>query len=159
MFNLDLQYLRLILIPIRLRKQKFLLFMRVIFTPLNYVQTLFNQFFNNIKNDLSFTGQVIYLEHLLNDKFDNSLRRIYIDEASNIEELFVFQSNESDELTHIYQYNENPAEHYLFSNMEIESDNDFTIVLPIGLSFDINYLTAIVNRYKTASVRYNILEL
>src|SRR5690606_15477534 len=40
--------------------------------------------------DVNHTGQVIYLEKALNDAFDNTLRRIYIDDGDFGDRVFVY---------------------------------------------------------------------
>lgn len=44
--------------------------------------------------ELSFNSQTIYLEHYLNDLLDNSLRRIYIENDTNLIDHFIFQNSE-----------------------------------------------------------------
>ena len=159
MFNIDLNYLREALIPIKLRKQNFLYLLRVLYKSLFTVQNTFNQFFNTIKYDLDFNGQVIYLEHLLNDKFDSTERRIYITDADNLPLPYLFNKIEENEPIYIFNKSELETPLYLYNNQEYITDNDFTVVLPIGLSYDLNYLKSLINKFKIAGVRYNIIEL
>ena len=125
MFNIDLNYLREALIPIKLRKQNFLYLLRV----------------------------------LLNDKFDNTERRIYITDADNLPLPYLFNKIEENEPIYIFNKSEVETPLYLYNNQEYITDNDFTVVLPIGLSYDLNYLKSLINKFKIAGVRYNIIEL
>ena len=52
---------------------------------------------------LNFNGQIIYLEHILNDVFDNANRGIYIDNTADLNRVYLFNSSEL--VTPVYVYN------------------------------------------------------
>lgn len=56
-----------------------------------------------LRYDLTFNGHVIYLEHVLNDQFDNALRRIFIQDAANVQFDYLFNLIEAQ--PPLYSYN------------------------------------------------------
>lgn len=142
-----------------IRKTKLINFIIVLISQLEMMKTEFYAFFDKKKEELNFTGQVIYLEHLLNKEFDPMLKRIYINDLEQLPELYLFNYEESNEITYLNNQSEGEPPIYLFNQSEYDLDNDFTIYMPNGLVFDETYLKGLVNQYKTASKRFNIVQL
>lgn len=142
-----------------IRKTKLINFIIVLISPLEQMKTDFYTFFNQKKEELNFTGQVGSLEILLNKRFDPTLKRIYINDLEQLPELYLFNAEENNEITYLNNQSEGETPIYLFNQSEYDSDNDFTIYMPNGLVFDESYLRGLVNQYKTASKRFNIVQL
>lgn len=109
------------------------------------------------------TGQVWSMEKVLNDAFDNDLRRIYIEDGVLVQPPFIYRRAE-ERPTYIFRRNENQP-FYLRRRAEIEdSDKDFIIYVPIVLqpenvTDDLTFLAAITklaDYYKIASKTYRI---
>lgn len=158
MVNLDLQYIKEAVIPRKLRKPNFLYFMTACFKPLISVNLLFNQYFNKKKYDLSFNGQVIYLKHILNDIFDPTNRLIEIEDTNQIQEIYLFNREEENEITYLHNTSENDPL-YLRQNLEYQEGTSFTVFLPNGLSYNEVEMKSILNTYKIAGKLYKIVEL
>lgn len=159
MLLIDFYFLVQILLPAFLRKTITINLILVFISPIDKMKTDFYTFFNAKKYELNFNGQVIYLEHLLNDKFDSSLRRIYIDDLEQLPEYYLSNQEESNEINYLFNQSEGETPTYIYNQEEYDLDNDFTIYMPSGLVFDEMYLKALVNQYKTASKRFNIVQL
>ena len=71
------------LIPISKQKNKISAFLYLILHPLKAVNILFDQYKTDTNYKLIFNGQIVYLEHYLNDIYDNTQRRIYIQDTAN----------------------------------------------------------------------------
>jgi hypothetical protein len=143
--------------------------------------------FNNIAQlledklrELGYNGQTIQLERLLNDLFDDTLRRIFIrhsiydfdflfyDEEDQIESFLFYSGEVSDngtygtsglvgELEYWYNVGENPGA----LNEGISSTSgdwvDFEIVVPIELTGFERQIVANTNKYRQAGFKYRIV--
>ncbi|MBI1837793.1 MAG: hypothetical protein HYR91_11075 [Flavobacteriia bacterium] len=157
MINIDLLYLYNILIPIDLRKDVIIAFIEVIHSTMNLIFISFYNFFDSVKYDLSFNGQVISLEELLNNKYDPITRGIYIDDTLDQQNTYLYNKNEENEHTYLFNKEEIDFEHtYLFNKEELDSIMDFTIFIPSSVVFTEIQLRKIVDKYKLPSKQYLI---
>lgn len=99
---------------------------------------------------LSYTGQTIYLERLLNDNYDPSLRRIYIDNT-NVQN-FIYWRNVIENAPPFYLYNkaEIAAPVYLQQTAEVEASVHFIVHIPAAIGHDPILVNADVRRYAQA---------
>jgi hypothetical protein len=144
-------------LPPFIRGAKLLAYLRALLAPLTSLGTLFNEHVSASRYLANFTGQEVYLEHLLNDNFDPVQRRIYIDDGvPAILPPFVFNKIEQ---RPVYVYNK--AENkplYIFNKTEYGVGNDFIVFVPNSI---LNTLTqtqieATVLIYKLASKQFSI---
>ena len=144
------------LLPSFLRKDRQISWLKAICAPTNTLHSAFETFVTESLYAQNFTGQVISLERLLNDQFDNTLRRIYITDG-NREEVFIFntgagfaQNNET------FFYNGSATgEKYTFSG-DSALLHDVVVNVPTGLVYDSIKLNALVRKYKLAGKKYII---
>ncbi len=121
----------------------------------------FNQlitFRNLLLYKISITPQVCYLEKMLNNQYDTTERRIYIEDGSQFPELFIFQEEE-DEVTYLFQESElGAAETFLFTEGEGTGDGsfDFVVYVPNTVPFDFNEMTSLIDNFKLDSKRFAI---
>lgn len=89
-------------LPTFLRKEKHLSWLKVLFTPFVWLKNSFLAYITKARNEQMQNGQVIRLETLLNDLYDNDFRRIRIADAfstsvflvlSNIADTIISDSN------------------------------------------------------------------
>lgn len=115
---------------------------------------------------LNYTPQTIYIEKLLNDKFDNVNREIYIEDLSNEEYHILYNKSEGivDEIV-IFNKSENEDETELFNKSEIITIN-YNVRVPAtlyaDLTADIDFMNSFryyVEYYKMAGKRYQILSI
>jgi hypothetical protein len=154
-FEVDFPKLVRLLVPPRLRKIKHVTWLQALTNPVNY---LYQQFRRNRDANLYrlyITPQVVYMEKLLNDRYDISGRRIRIKDALVFEPEYIYQEQELKPV-YIYKEEENKPV-YLFTDAEIGSDSvDFFVLVPPDLTYNENEMTALINNYKLAGKRYKI---
>lgn len=155
LFDVDFPKLVRLLLPPRLRKIKHVAWLQALTNPVNY---LYQQFRRNRDANLYrlyITPQVVYMERLLNDRYDISLRRIRIRDALVYAPQYIYQDQELKPV-YIYQEEENNPV-YLFTDDEIGSDSvDFYVLMPSDLIYNENEMTALIDNYKLAGKRYKI---
>lgn len=152
-YNIDYSKLTTWLVPTFLRKQKTLAFVRVLIEPVIKLYNDLIAFRNDVVYKINHNGQVVYLQKVLNDRFDPSERRIYITDG-NI-----------NEPTYIYTYLENKpiflGKRHIYSREELKfRDVDFVVVFPSNFLLKGEVLIrikALVNYYKLASKTYEII--
>lgn len=157
MILIDLYVLGELLLFDFIRKPRILAFWSVIALSINGVQTSFQQLFNDTKYDLTFNGQVIYLEHYLNDKYDNTQRRIVIEDIELGNSTFLFNKIEENEDTFIYNKTENEDPIYLNNNTEVMAVNNFQVLVPSDITFDEIVFRRHVDKYRLAGKQYEII--
>ncbi len=85
-----------------LRKQKTIDFLYSLIKPLQSLNDSFNLFRNKVSSDLSYNSQVIQLERLLNDCYDPTQRRIFIEDTANIDYNYLYNELENREAVYFY---------------------------------------------------------
>jgi len=141
------------LLPTFLRKRVMIDFLTVMVSPIN---KLYNQWYQlRLYNlyKIAHTGQVCYLRKVLNDRFDQSLKRIYIGDGAKYKRDFIYMPVEQKPqyLGKIYLH---PASDY------DDTGVDFIVYVPSELLDDNNYeLIALVNYYKEGVKRFKIEEI
>lgn len=132
-----------------------------------YVQSLLNplQVFNNefvvyVKDTVyltSFTGQVIYLEHILNDLYDSIDRSIFISDGNQLPlPPYIYNKIEARPR---FVYNKAEAslnKTYLHNKLEYALTYDFIVNTPVVISALDLQVSGIVRRYKIAGKRFTI---
>lgn len=158
-------------LPIFLRKQKLIRFLKSAYSALISLYEGFISFRNERIFRLRYTGQVIYMEHMLNSRFNNGQpayidgtpNGIYIGEgAITFDPAYIFQKSEGlEDGRWLYRKSETPDAPedviWLYKKTELATLNyNFTVNIPIAL-FDIttneelvNAVKAWVNYYKQA---------
>ncbi len=143
------------LVPLSKKKNKILAFLYLILHPLKAVNILFDQYKATTNYKLIFNGQVIYLEHYLNDLYDNTLRRIYIEDTANIDYSYIYNQAELLPTLMVYNAAENVPV-YIYNNSEAVDNIDFIIKIPIGVTFNESVLRTQIDYYKIAGKKYTI---
>ncbi|MBL7813400.1 MAG: hypothetical protein JNL70_00240 [Saprospiraceae bacterium] len=141
-------------IPEVLRKPKLSGFVRALLSALQTVQTNLEAFILAKRYELSFNGQVIYLEHRLNDGFDSTLRRIYIGDAepNNVQPSIVTNRSEGQPTIIVRNRGEvSTVTVSVYNTAELQAQYDFIVFVPTSIytSYQ-NELRAIVNYYRVA---------
>jgi hypothetical protein len=86
-----------------------------------------------INKRVRFNGQVLVLENILNDNFDDSGRGIRIETNSDtIRRLFIYQYQEQDR-EFIHQYLESRPLYIFQAEEEFEQTYDFLVIVPDGI--------------------------
>lgn len=147
------------LIPVKIRGNNFAGWIGSLVQPIQSLNVLLVSFITKIRYDLLFTGQVVYLEHILNDVFDASTRAIYIDDpAVYVEENYIFNHPETSDTLIVYNKVEAQPELYIFNAEEYNSLNvDFIVFIPDTIVFNAAVevqMRAVIDRYRHVGRRY-----
>lgn len=141
----------------RIRKIFTLEFFKMCASPLVDLYNAFYAFFAAKKYEMLFNGQVIYMEHVLNDQFDPVNRGIYISDTPPYGgAVYLFNKIEQNEETFVFNKAELAPPLYLFTNSEVLTWSSFIVNVPSSVFFDETQLKAYVNKYKIASKNYTI---
>lgn len=154
-FNIDYDRLTKLLLPIRLRGAITVAYFKVAISGVEYNYGLFQGARAAHLYELNHTGQVCSLEGALNDRFDNSLRRVYIIDGLVILPLYVYRRVEA-KLVYLRKRSESTGIKFLRKRGELSMGGTFIIKVPSALSFDANEMRALTNKYKLAGKAYTI---
>lgn len=156
MILIDLLLLIDLLIPPVQREDWLVDYIRSSFKPLINLQNDFYSFRDDIKYQLTFNGQVIYMEHVLNDQFDPVNRGIYITDSTLIQNTYIFTNAEDNETTYIVTNAETAPPVYLYTNQEYIDDVDFIVNIPSTVTYNEDEVKFWVNKYRIAPMRWKI---
>ena len=132
----------------------------VLVTPIKWLNDQVVIFATSAYYQLSFNGQVIYLEHYLNDLFDNNDRRIFISDDSLLLAPYLFNKEDNEDPLYIYNKEDAEAPFYIYNREDYYSQGSFIINVPSAIPLTaslINQIKSATNRYKQAGVNYTIV--
>jgi hypothetical protein len=133
---------------------------RSLIAPVQKLNDWFHTYADNIVYHLNLTGQVMYLEHYLNDLFDLELRRIWIEDGSLVLPPFLFNKADNEAPLYIYNKADNEVPFYMYRKSDYNVQEMFIVHIPAVLPLDQyleNRIRAAVNRYKQAGAIYKIV--
>jgi hypothetical protein len=115
-----------------------------IFSPIVTLHNSFIRYRRDKFYQIQMDYQTCYLESFLNDRFDFTQRRIYIQDAETGETIYLFQRAENNPLL-IYKRSENKPQP-LYTRGESNGDllNDFVVYVPLDVVFDEHELRAMI---------------
>lgn len=147
------------LVPFKIRGVLFETWIASLLQPVQTRNLLFADFVGDTRYLLRFNGQVIYLEHRLNDEWDNIDRRIYIDDplGTDIFPNLVFNKIEQENTFVIYNKSEN-QESFIYNQIELQTDYDFIVYVPAEIyTNQINLeMRQVIDTYRIAGKTYII---
>lgn len=148
------------LIPLSFRSAKITDWMGANLAPLQSLNETFADWADGIRYNVSFTGQVIYLEHALNDRYDSTLRRIYIEDPSGTQVLTTTLYNQIEQQAQTIMWNKAEAQPSpIFRNLAevFTTGDDFIVKIPSAINTTINQakMRRLIDRYRTAGKRYS----
>jgi hypothetical protein len=153
MFKINIDRLTVWLTAIWLRFEHVMILALSFSWPLVQLYNDFIAFSDEVLYRLSHNSQVCYMEAVLNDAFDNQLRRIRIVDFETKMRLYFWPDVA---LRDVYF-----GEIFFYSDSSYgDSGVDFTVELPTGLSlneYEMFQLHALVREYKLAGKQYNII--
>lgn len=163
-YNLNFAKLANLLTPPFLRKPKLIDWLVVLLKPLGDVNRSFNKFRAKSIYQVTHNGQVYSLQAVLNDAYDNDLRRIRIVDSYVIDPVYVYP--EADQRpVYINPDGVNPTTYLYDDSIFVDIDVDFLVLIPEEYKpadpQDLNILViqirSLINYYKLASKRYKII--
>lgn len=144
------------LTPPTLNVEPFKQFLNAALKPLNTLHDFFQLYVNKAAYEMAFTGQVIYLEKLLNDKFNDGGTEIYITDRVISSRLYLYNKIEDKPPVYLHNQSEGADPLYLYNDAEYQLG--FVIHVPSGLVTNWNEFKWWVNKYKLKSKEYTIIE-
>jgi len=156
-FNINYDIIVQLLLPVWLRQPKQIAFLKAVLKPLKQLYNTFVAYRLKTLSDISHTGQVMYIEHLLNGDA-MSVDDIYL--SDNIgSRLDDYIYNQAEGQVPVYVYNSGDPELVLWfvrNDQEYYFIDDFIVNIPNGVVVSEANIKNIVNKYKQAGKRYSI---
>ncbi|TCI93694.1 hypothetical protein [Tenacibaculum sp. M341] len=159
-YNIDFNKQISLLLPTFKRKIKITSYLKALIKPLTELYKNLNsgesflEFYKNTLYKLNHNGQVVYLQKVLNDRFDKDLRRIYITDGLFNTPTYVYP--------HIVEKDVYLNTQYIFSGTDLAfKDVDFVVVFPtdVNISDEVGIrIKSLINYYKLASKTYDIIQ-
>lgn len=156
-YNIDFGRFAVLNLPIGLRKPGIAALVQVALKPIDSLHYTWKQWRGDNLYKIEHTGQICYLRKSLNDKFDVSLRRIYIGDGQLNETLYIFTEAEP---VNVWMDNESEPETLWMYNEAETADTglDFIVYVPVEVyNTHIHGLRAHINYYKPGGKRYAIM--
>lgn len=141
------------LIPKQLRNVHLMAFVNALIAPLQQLNIATNNWTKYIFYQVQFNGQVVMLEHLLNDTFDNTNRRITITDGEPTAIPTLRNKSEARPTMIIRNGAESGTPNILRPASFARPD---FIINRNGANIDPTKATAIINRYKIAAKTFTI---
>lgn len=138
----------------------YLSYLKAALDPLQTINDTFYQYVSTTWGGLQYTGQHLALEALLNDEYDPTQRRIYIDENDiTFVSLDLYLQGETDPSpTSLYLQGEtNPSPIILYLQGEGVGGENFTVNIPAGVTYTEDILRSRLSIFVLAGKSYNIV--
>ncbi len=153
----DIDYAKLIgwLTPQELRKNKLRRFLNIMVAPVVVLYQLFLLYRTAKLYQLKITPQKCYLKLMLNNRYDFTMRRIYIDDGVDKPPYYIFQHAEL-KPKFIRKRSENAPVRIYTSGESGSIADDFIVFVPLGLVFEEPEMISLVKVYKLAGTKFKI---
>lgn len=153
----DINFYRLAewLTPRWLRAAKWLILLKACFYPLVLVHNAFIRYRKAKLYEIAMNYQTCYLEAFLNDRFDFTQRRIFIEDAETVDALYLYMRDEENPVF-LYRRSEAlPVPVYTRGETVGDLTYDFIVWVPLDVVFDQNEMRAMIAT-KLCGKRYKI---
>ena len=149
-FNVNWNRLAILLLPTFLRSEVTKAWVSLLISPVNDVHYWWLQFRKQNIYNLAHNSQKCYLRGALNDRFDNELRRIRIDNGNSFKRQYIYTDAEQKTkfLGTIFLYDDSDY---------ADTGVDFIVVVPAGLMYSVYEMKSLIDFYRLASKRYKII--
>lgn len=155
-FNLDIRKLAIQLLPTFLRGEVLSAYLKALVTPIDDVHYRWLQNRKQNLYILAHNGQKCYLRGVLNDEFDNSLRRIQIDDGNLFDPFFIYTDSEINEQPYLAKF----LDLTLYQDHDLaDTAVDFYVRVPQEINYNEYKIKYLIDFYKLASKRYKIVPL
>jgi len=161
-FNVDIERFIKLSLPVSFRQSKILAWLNALFAPIKTNYARFTAFKISVFYILSHNSSIVLLQKMLNDKFDNTERRIYISNVQRSDINRFYYANENKEFG---IYNEGSVQkgfYYVFQNQDTSPDyivhipEEYKPFHPLNLEKFLVKIRSEINRYNHYSKSYII---
>lgn len=160
-YTLDVKKLALQLLPVKLRQPRLIALLNALISPIENLYARFINYKKSIEYELTITGQVCYLQKLMNDFFDYSNRRIVIEDVDINEQPALYLKTEGlDKGLITFKEGEASADYFFPTQQEATGEGGYFVVkVPAGLIYNVDKMKALLNKYKLPTTAFNIIEV
>lgn len=160
-FNVDFNKFGIEQLPIKWRDAISIAYLKSLLKPIDKIYYSWTNWRIDNNYKLEHTGQVCSLRGSLNDKFDPSLRRIYIGDGQLNETTYVHTEAEYQELHTNTEAEDNDDTMYVYTEAETaDTGLDFIVYVPaVIVNTEIHALIAHIEFYKAGGKRYTIISI
>lgn len=160
--NVNFQRLIKLSLPIDLRQPTILAWLNAVFNPIKENYLRFSLFKQSSFYIISHNSSIVLLQKMLNDKFDNEERRIFIYNVQRSDINRFYYQNENKEFGFYNEGNVQKGFYYIFQNQDLSPD--YVVNIPIEYQpeneIDLEkYLIRVrseINRYNHYAKTYKI---
>lgn len=153
MKEVDFKKLAIIYLPIWLRSSTLICLIYAAIIPFTRLFNLLQNYYEKKVYRLTHNGQVCYLEAVLRDAFDPTLRRIWIGDFASKNRIYFWPESDRRDVNF-------GEDQYFFEDSDYaDSGIDFTINIPNDIALSdtqMAYLRSLTDEYKLAGKQYNI---
>lgn len=143
------------LLPDFLRKENMQAWIDIIASPVVFLYQDLLRFRSQKLYELGITPQVVHLERMLNDRYDFADRRITIVDGVEYDPIYLF-GREEVKPVYFYARSEDAPVTVYTRGESGDLTNDFVVLVPAAVTFDINEMTSLVKSNKLPSMRFKI---
>lgn len=154
-YGVDIYKIGRSLVPKGLKKTKLLILLQAALNPWLFGLDNLSRYRTAKLYQLSITTQVCYLQKMLNDRYDLTLRRILIDKSQPREPWFIYQEAEL-KPQYVYQESENNPVWVYSDNEAGTVTDDFVVFVPAAVSFNEDEMRSLLDAYKLFGKHYKI---
>ena len=153
-YRVDVRKLVIDLLPPFLKKKTLISFIVALLAPIEEIHFDFEKFRKQARYKVTHNGQVFSLQAVLNDRYDENLRRIRLIDATRFDPIYIYPDEDSKPV-----YLDNGDEIPYIYGDEIFEDigNDFVISVPRDIKPSSAENTRVIEIQITAIVRYYAL--
>lgn len=144
------------LLPHQLASTRQVAWLNALLIPIKHLYVKFLSYRQQVNYRITHTGQVVYLQKVLNDRFDSTQKRIYITDGSKYDWIHIFRTDEQKPkyLQKIYLY-----DHLAYG----DTGADFQVHIPAesGIWTESSLQAecrSLLNYYKLAGKRYKLIK-
>lgn len=165
MFNSNLFNTSILLLPLELRKEKAIAWVKVYMHLIKDMMTSFTSYRTAQLFLIAHNSQVISLEHILNNRFnpDKNLydgnyegNGIYITDSDDPNTVYLYNKSEGKDKRYLYNKSESMPKLYLYNKSERSIWAGFIIMIPAAFNASENEIKALVIRLKLAGKNFTI---
>jgi|SRR5690242_18712581 len=142
-------------IRIKKRKPKILAMLYAMAKPVMLIHQDFLKYRDAKLYQLMITPQVCWLERLLNDRYDFTQRRIYINDGVDKPPVYIYQRAELKPL-YIYRRSEDKPVYIYTRGESGDVKDDFTVFVPLDIAFEDAEMISLIRQFKLAGTKFKI---
>ena len=138
-------------IPEDMRVPEVIQYVLCLLVPVVWLYDRFILFRNYITYALTITPQVVYMEMMLNNRYDTSLRRIYIRDGIDYDPIYIYTRAEAKPEYFYVRGEAGKPKKYLYTRGESGSlTYDFIVFVPVVVIFNFEEMKSLIETYKLA---------